>query len=80
MKKPSFGNIDLQALADDFRNLNPQDVGAWPVAPRVAVLIGVFIVAMVAGWWFLWSDQFDLLALRQQEESKLKEEFVAKKT
>lgn len=80
MKKPSFGKIDLQMLADDFRNLNPQDVGAWPLAPRVAVLIGVFIVAMIAGWWFLWSDQFDLLALRQQEEIKLKEEFVAKKT
>jgi len=80
MKTPSFGKIDLQMLADDFRNLNPQDVGAWPLAPRVAVLIGVFIVAMIAGWWFLWSDQFDLLALRQQEEIKLKEEFVAKKT
>lgn len=80
MKKPSFGKVDLQMLADDFRNLNPQDVGAWPLAPRIAVLIGVFIVAMIAGWWFLWSDQFDLLAQRQQEEIKLKEEFVAKKT
>ncbi|SDI60739.1 type 4a pilus biogenesis protein PilO [Propionivibrio dicarboxylicus] len=80
MKKPSFAKIDLQMLAEDFRNLNPQDVGAWPLAPRVAALVGVFIVAMVAGWWFLWSDQFDLLAVRQQEEIKLKEEFIAKKT
>ena len=28
--------------AANFRNLNPKDVGAWPVMPRAAALIGAF--------------------------------------
>ena len=70
--------IDFQSIADDFRNLN-QDVGAWPAAPRIAVLVGVLCFILLAGWWFLWKDQLDELDQRQQEELKLKDEFIAKK-
>jgi pilus assembly protein pilO len=70
--------IDFQSIADDFRNLN-QDVGAWPAAPRIAVLVGVLCFIFLGGWWFLWKDQLDELDQRQQEELKLKDEFIAKK-
>ena len=80
MKLPDLRSVDFKAFADDFRNLNPQDVGAWPLAPRVAVLTGLFVGVLAAGWWFVWSDQLDTLTARQQEEVKLKDEFVAKKT
>ena len=80
MKPSSLRKIDFKALADDFRNLNPQDVGAWPLLPRIAVLAGLFVGVLVAGWWFVWNDQLDMLTMRQQEEVKLKDEFVAKKT
>jgi len=70
--------IDFQSIADDFRNLN-QDVGAWPAAPRIAVLVGVLCFILLGGWWFLWKDQLDELDQRQQEELKLKDEFIAKK-
>jgi len=70
--------MDFQSIADDFRNLN-QDVGAWPAAPRIAVLVGVLCFILLAGWWFLWKDQLDELDQRQQEELKLKDEFIAKK-
>ncbi|MFB0936205.1 MAG: type 4a pilus biogenesis protein PilO [Propionivibrio sp.] len=80
MKSPSVPKIDFNAVLNDFRNLNPKDVGAWPLAPRIAVLIGLFALILVAGWWFWWDEQLDTLAQRQQNEVKLKEEFVAKKT
>ena len=80
MKITSLGSADFKSIADDFRNLNPKDVGAWPLAPRIAVLVGVFCLLLAGGWWFVWNDQLDLLAAKQQEELKLKEEFVAKKT
>ncbi len=80
MKSPSVPKIDFNAVLNDFRNLNPKDVGAWPLAPRIAVLIGLFALILVAGWWFWWNEQLDTLAQRQQNEVKLKEEFVAKKT
>lgn len=80
MNFSSLSKIDFKAIADDFRNLNPKDVGAWPLAPRVLALAGLFAVILISGWWFVWNDQLDLLTARQQDELKLKEEFVAKKT
>lgn len=78
-ESPSMAKIDINAFLDDFRNLNPKDVGAWPIAPRIAVLIGIFVAALVAGWWFVWNDQLETLETRQADELKLKDEFVAKK-
>ena len=80
MKSPSIAQIDLKALLNDFRNLNPNDVGTWPLAPRIGVLLGLFVLILVAGWWFWWSEQLDTLTQRQLDEVKLKEEFVAKKS
>jgi len=80
MKSPSIPKIDFKAVLEDFRSLNPKDVGTWPVVPRVAVLLVLVTVILLAGWWFLWNEQLDTLAARQQEEIKLRDEFVAKKT
>ena len=80
MKLPSSLNVDLQAVFDDFRNLNPKDVGAWPLAPRIAVLVGLFLVVLFIGWWVWWSEQLSTFELRQQEELKLRDDYVAKKS
>ena len=80
MKSPALSNVDFKAILADFRNLNPKDVGAWPSIPRVSVLLGLAAAILLAGWWFVWSDQLDALAARQQDELKLKEQFIAKKT
>ena len=79
MKKPALPNIDFKELLEDFRGLNPNDVGSWPVAPRVAVLVALFIALLGAGWWFVWQDQIDALDGKRNEEVKLKEEFLNKK-
>ncbi len=75
----ALSKIDVKAFLDDFKNLNPKDVGAWPLAPRVATLLALFALILLAGWWFLWADQLDNLAARQQAEEKLKQEFLSKK-
>jgi type IV pilus assembly protein PilO len=79
MKKPALPNIDFKALLDDFRGLNPNDVGSWPVAPRIAVLVTLFVALIGAGWWFVWQDQIDALDGKRNEEVKFKEEFLNKK-
>jgi len=79
MKAPASTKVDFQQVLADFRNLNPKDVGAWPVVPRVTVLLGLFAAILVAGWWFVWSDQLDELAVKQKDEEKLKEDYLAKK-
>lgn len=79
MARTSLPKVDFKALAEDFKNLNPNDVGAWPFAPKLAVLVGVFVGILVAGWWFVWNDQLEVLDTRHQEEAKLKEEYLNKK-
>ncbi len=75
----SMPAIDFQALAQDFRNLNPNDPGAWPMAPKIALLFSVFVAILVAGWWFLWNDQLADLETKQKEEETLKQQYLDKK-
>lgn len=79
MKKPDLKKIDFKALAEDFKNLNPQDVGAWPVLPRAVVLVALFAAIVAAGWWFVWKGQMEDLEAQRQEEVQLRDAWVAKK-
>lgn len=85
MKKPSMPTlpvmpkVDFQALAEDFKTLDPKDVGNWPLVPRVIVLLGLFIALLVAGWWFDWNGQMETLDAKVQEEARLKDDYLNKK-
>jgi len=78
-RSPALPKIDLKKIVDDFKHLNPNDPGAWPMAPKVVVLVALFGAILAAGWWFLWNDQLAELETKQQEEEKLKQEFLDKK-
>lgn len=79
MKKPTLPKIDFRQLADDFRNLDPKDVGTWPILPKVVILVVLFAAILVTGWWFVWNDQLATLEQKRGEEEKLKEDFLVKK-
>lgn len=79
MKRAASLKFDFKSFTDSFRNLNPKDVGAWPLAPRVVALLSLFAVILLVGWWFVWNEQLATLDSRQQDELKLKDEYVAKK-
>ena len=78
-KPTSVPKIDFQAIADEFRFLNPNDPAAWPPIPKMTVLAGIFLALVVAGWWFLWSDQLVELETKQKEEETLKLQYLDKK-
>lgn len=73
------GGINLNALLDQFRYMDPNDPGAWPLLPRVTVLLVVFLAWLAAAWWFVWSDQLSALENARQEEVNLKNDFLMKK-
>ena len=77
--KVSLPAFDFKKIAEEFQSLNPNDVGAWPVIPRVTVLFALFVGILVGGWFLFWSEQLETLDGRRQEETKLKDEFVNKK-
>jgi type IV pilus assembly protein PilO len=70
---------DVGSLLKDFQSLDPRDVGAWPLVPRIVVLLLLFAGLVGAGWWFDWRIQAEELQAKQQQEQKLKEEYLAKK-
>ncbi len=79
MKAPSIAKFDSAAFLDSFRNLDPKNIGAWPLAPRICVLILIFALILLGGWYFLWDEQLVTLEQKQQEEMKLRDEYVDKK-
>lgn len=79
MKKIDFKGIDFKAIAEDFKNLNPQDVGAWPLLPRIVVLSALFLAILAGGWWFVWKGQLEDLEMQRQQETTLKDDWANKK-
>ncbi len=79
MKSLKLPQFDVESLLDDFRYMNPNDPGAWPTVPKVTVLVSFFLLVLLGGWWFLWSDQLADLERQQQEEQTLKQQFIDKK-
>jgi type IV pilus assembly protein PilO len=71
--------IDFERLSQDFKDLDPNDPGAWPLAPRIAVFIALLIATVAAAWWFDWQDQSALLEQREAEEVQLRQDWLSKK-
>lgn len=87
MKKPAipkvphidFSKFDLRAIAEDFKSLDPKDPGAWPLIPRIVVLLALFVVVLFLAAWFGWQEQYRELEAKRQEETKLKNDWLDKK-
>lgn len=65
-------------VADQFRGLNGRHPGQWPIVPRLMCGVGVFAVALLAGWFLYWSGQLDELDAGTQEEVKLRKLYEEK--
>jgi type IV pilus assembly protein PilO len=71
--------IQFSKIVDDFWRLNPRDPGTWPAIPKLTALAAVLIVLPVAAYFLDWQSQLDELDAGQQQEKKLKEDYVNKK-
>ncbi|GGP27854.1 type 4a pilus biogenesis protein PilO [Silvimonas amylolytica] len=63
---------------DELRNLDPKDMGNWPRAAQIGLIVVLVVVVLVAGYFLLWSDQMDELATGQQQEEALKAQYLDK--
>jgi type IV pilus assembly protein PilO len=84
MKKPEAPKIqlpkfDFNALAEDFKTLDPKDPGLWPLGPRLVILAGLFVGLLAAAWFVGWSGQLEELDQKKQKEEQLKQEWLDKK-
>lgn len=75
-------NVDLNsvfgAAASQFRGLNPNEPGQWPMLPKVAawIALGVFMVG--AGWFVLLQGVSDELEAERNKEPGLKQDYRGK--
>lgn len=86
MKKPTLPKLDLKLppidfkqVAEDFKTLDPKDPGMWPLIPRILILIAIFFALLIMAWWFGWRVQLEELDAKEQEEVRLKDEWLNKK-
>ena len=61
-----------------FRDLNPNQPGQWPLLPRLTAWTGVTILVVVAAWFLELSSQSDDLQAARDKEPALKTEYRTK--
>lgn len=75
-------NVDLNsvfgAAASQFRGLNPNEPGQWPMLPKFASWIVLALLMVVAGWFLLLSGADDELQAERNKEPALKQDYRGK--
>ncbi|TJZ71735.1 type 4a pilus biogenesis protein PilO [Chitiniphilus eburneus] len=64
---------------DELRALDPKDIGNWPAAAQLGLLIFVFVAVVTGGYFYIWNDQLTALNDGKTREEQLKQEFLDKK-
>ena len=76
-KGPDIGAA-LRGGLSQFRDLNPNQPGQWPLLPRLSVWAVVAIAVVVVGWFVELSSQADDLQAARDKEPALKAEYKTK--
>jgi len=66
-------------LLDEIRSLDPRDPGRWPMPIRAGVVAITFVVLSILLTYFIvWSNDSPELQRHQDDEQKLRAEFITK--
>jgi type IV pilus assembly protein PilO len=64
---------------EQLRNLDPRDVGRWPMAVRGFFVVLTFIVCSAVAWYlFVWNDDRPVLQKAEADELDLRSQFENK--
>jgi type IV pilus assembly protein PilO len=80
--KSRTASVDLNSVfegaASQFRGLNPNEPGQWPLLPKALTWAAVAIAMMIAGWFLVLSSAHDELDSEQNKEPVLKTDYRSK--
>ncbi len=63
---------------DELQNLDPQNIGSWPLPVKMVIIVAVCIGILYAGFHFDVQLQREVLAIEEQKEVEHKETFDRK--
>jgi len=75
MKRLEIPKINLEEL----KNLNPKDPGGWPWSAKIISFAAIFVLVVLLGAFLDWQSQWDELQRVQNEETQLRDTFLARK-
>jgi len=64
---------------DELRNIDFRRIGSLSIGAKAALLSIVFLLMVVGGWWFQWSEQLDQIDREQRQEMTLRDTYRDKK-
>ncbi|MEO6364042.1 MAG: type 4a pilus biogenesis protein PilO [Caldimonas sp.] len=80
--KSKTANVDLNSVfegaASQFRGLNPNEPGQWPMLPKALTFAAVAFAMVLAGWFLLLSTAHDELDAEHNREPVLKADYTNK--
>lgn len=75
-------NFDVNAWFEDaqdqFRNLNTNEPGQWPILPKITAFLFATIAVVVVGWFLLLQAQAEELEAERNREPALKQDYQGK--
>lgn len=80
--KSKTANVDLNSVfegaASQFRGLNPNEPGQWPLLPKAMTFAAVAVAMVVAGWFVVLSSEHDALDAERNKEPVLQADYKNK--
>jgi type IV pilus assembly protein PilO len=80
--KSRTATVDLNSVfegaASQFRGLNPNEPGQWPLLPKALTWAVVAVAMVVAGWFLVLSTSHDQLDAERNREPTLKNDYKSK--
>ena len=77
--KSKTANVDLNSVfegaASQFRGLNPNEPGQWPMLPKALTFAALALAMVVAGWFLVLSSVHDELDADRNKEPVLKADY-----
>ena len=70
--------MNFAELKQQLQNLDPKDVGNWPIVIKGGAIVIICAVVLAAGIWFDTRNQIDELEQAKKKEETLKTEFQQK--
>jgi type IV pilus assembly protein PilO len=64
---------------DDFRRLDPKNIGSWPALPKLGVLLLALLAAITVSYFLDWKDQLEAIDAARTKEISLRTTFLDKK-